>query len=407
MAVLQLAADGPDIPGEVELAGAEELGELEGRPVGFLGYPIRIGAKWPDEIHPTSSTFSCCEVGAMSNSWTHRNPSVPVERRQYLVYDYDLGAGASGCPIFSAKGHVVGMATNGSETLESDGRLTDFGPRIDCLRELLSYHNLGDTNVAHSKKRESRGLRARPTTGKFRTAVQLVAEAETLRLSGRYDESRKKCDAALVLAPNYGRGLLQRSKALLYDLGTHWTSFDSRKRLEIAETALGDAARSCELLGSASEAWLITIQLKVYLAYLESSREGFQDSLKTVQELIDRDWPYAPLSKDELSFAVNLRGQCNHFLGDAERAEKDYTESIKLAPNQPRWYENRAQYSAQQGKKELADADQRLARAAAGRISATQSAGSLNDWSETGRGQFCVRGRETRGRETGTRLVYV
>ena len=80
---------------------------------------------------------------------------------------------------------------------------------------------------------------------------------------------------------------------------------------------------------------------------------------ETVQMLLDRGWPFPPLSKGERGFAVNLRGQCHHFLGELEEAEKDYTESINLAPEQPRWYENRAQYWEQQGKPELADVDRR------------------------------------------------
>ena len=46
--------------------------------------------------------------------------------------------------------------------------------------------------------------------------------------------------------------------------------------------------------------------------------------------LLDRGWPFPPLSKGERGFAVNLRGQCHHFLGELEEAEKDYTESINL-----------------------------------------------------------------------------
>ena len=59
----------------------------------------------------------------------------------------------------------------------------------------------------------------------------------------------------------------------------------------------------------------------------------------------------------ERSFAFNLRAQCHHFLGEMEQAEKDYTESIRLAPDEPRWYSNRAQFWDQQGRPELAKAD--------------------------------------------------
>jgi Tfp pilus assembly protein PilF len=51
------------------------------------------------------------------------------------------------------------------------------------------------------------------------------------------------------------------------------------------------------------------------------------------------------------------------FLGELDKAEKDYTESIELGPSQPRWYENRAQFWEQQGKPELAGVDRRRAQA--------------------------------------------
>ena len=84
---------------------------------------------------------------------------------------------------------------------------------------------------------------------------------------------------------------------------------------------------------------------------------------ETAQGLIDRGRPFTPLDEGERGFAVNLRGQCHHFLGEFDQAEKDYAESISLDPTQPRWYLNRAQYRAQQGKPELAAADHRQAQA--------------------------------------------
>lgn len=364
VAVLELVADGPDLPGELELAGDEELRDLEGKAVGMLSYPEDVSIQWPDESRPASCVFAFFFVGAMTDRIYRRDLGVPVEKRQILMYDSDCGPGTSGSPVFLPNGHVVGLATNGSKSFEDDGKLADFGSRIDRVRELLTYHDLGDTKLTRSTRpAPNPDWGPDPRLREFRRAVRLVREAELLRRAGKYDEARKKCDGALVLAPDYGAALLERSKALLYDVGTRWTSIQSQKRLELAESGYADAVRVCDLLPGLSEPWLIYIQWSIYLACLDSSREDILESLEDVQSLINSDWPCVPLSKNDRSFAVNLRGQCYGFLGEFDRAEEDYNESIRLAPDQPRWYTNRAQYWDQRGKLELADADRRQAQA--------------------------------------------
>ena len=186
MAVLQLAAEGPDLPGGVELANEEELRDLEGKAIGFVAYPLRAGTQWPSKSRPANCAYCCCLVGAMDHVIAVRDLGIPAEKRKYLFYDYEFEAGASGCPIFLANGHVVGMATNGYESIEADGKLNDYGPRIDCLRELLSYHNLGRVKGAGSKPAAPRGdWGPDPHLGDYRRAVRLVVEAWALKTIGK------------------------------------------------------------------------------------------------------------------------------------------------------------------------------------------------------------------------------
>ena len=57
----------------------------------------------------------------------------------------------------------------------------------------------------------------------------------------------------------------------------------------------------------------------------------------------------------------SIRTQCHQFLGEARLLQTDYDHSIRMAPNQPRWYLNRAQFWEQQGNHQLAEADRRRA----------------------------------------------
>ena len=85
MAVLQLAADGPDLPGQVELASDEELRDLTGKAIGFVAYPIRAGVQWPSETRPAHSTFGCCRVGGQDHFAAERDTGVPVEKLEIPI----------------------------------------------------------------------------------------------------------------------------------------------------------------------------------------------------------------------------------------------------------------------------------------------------------------------------------
>ena len=146
VAVLQLSDEGPELSAELRLASDEELKDLEGQIVGFLGYPAQVGDSLAERSQPDAATFFTCAIELMNDVTYNDRELVPMERRQYLWYDCELGPGGSGSPIFLANGHVVGLATDGIESEPTDAILPDRGLRVDCVRELLAYHKLGDTN---------------------------------------------------------------------------------------------------------------------------------------------------------------------------------------------------------------------------------------------------------------------
>ena len=146
------------------------------------------------------------------------------------------------------------------------------------------------------------------------------------------------------LAPDYAGAILQRSKVYLYYLGAAWDGLTHEQRLFFARLAFQDSDRCMNLEPTWAQAWLIHFQNIVYCACIESLPEKLLYAGESMNALLQFDAAGHVLSVAERAFAVNIRAQCNHFLGSMAAAEKDYNASINLAPDQPRWYLNRAQY---------------------------------------------------------------
>ncbi len=69
VAVIQLSDDGPELTAQVQLADAKELENLQGKTVGFLGYPVRTDDRSPSPSRAAAATFSACVIGQMVDVW--------------------------------------------------------------------------------------------------------------------------------------------------------------------------------------------------------------------------------------------------------------------------------------------------------------------------------------------------
>jgi tetratricopeptide (TPR) repeat protein len=150
--------------------------------------------------------------------------------------------------------------------------------------------------------------------------------------------------------------------ACLALVGIRWTDLDPPKRLAYADLAFRDSYRCLEVFPEWNAAYPLHSQNTVYVAVLGGRGEWLRDALKMVNRLVSDDWMNEPLSGIERAFALNVRAQCHHFLGELAEAEKDYAESIRLAPDQPSWYVNRARFWEQRDRKDLAEADRQKAQ---------------------------------------------
>ena len=364
VAVVQLSEEGPELSAQLELASGEELQNLQGQTVGLLGFSVTADDRWPTPSRPAGAKFSSFVVRLMVDAWHRADESVPMEQRQYLWYDSNLGPGGSGSPIFLPTGHVVGIATHGDAPESNDGTFRDLGFRVDCLRELLAFHGLDDSVVGSARVKVTRtDWGPDPQLGDFRRAVKLVRAADDLQRSGKLREAQLNCDEALALVPTYGNALIQRSKVLLDFLGTQSGGLSHEEKLAYAKSALSDSDRSVSLYPSWNEACLFNMEGKIYVARLTADTAEFRRTLKRADDMLRRDFPFHPLTDWGRSFAVNLRAQCHFFLGEMRQAGEDYNESITMAPNHASWYVNRARYWDKVGKPELAEADRRQAQA--------------------------------------------
>jgi tetratricopeptide (TPR) repeat protein len=364
VALLQLADGGPELRVQLELARQPELENLQGQRVGFLGFPAGKGNRWPTPSRPAAADFSSCVIERMLDAARNGNQSARTDERQFLWCSASSGPGNSGSPLFLPNGHVVGIVTHGGPSGLPAGAYRDLGFRIDCLRELLTYHRLDDSKISSARAEALRSdWGPDPQLGDFREAVKLVRAAADLQTSGKLRESQMKCDEALALAPRYGEALFQRGNLLLFFLSTNPAGVSPEEKLAYAKSALADSDRCAGLYPLWNPAYLLRLECEVYVARLTSNRETFQNTIKHADDLLKRGYDYRPLTPLERSFAINVRGQCHFFLDEMAAAEADFNLSISLAPEMPDWFGNRARYWDHEKKPELAEADRRRAQA--------------------------------------------
>ena len=135
LSVVQLSAEGPDLPAECELARNDELQNIEGRLVGLLSYPGRGDAQLPDVSDSRFAEFAPSLV--VPSIFRSNDPAVTSDSVVYIKRN--PVSGASGSPVFFPNGHVVGLFAG---TFTNRYEKVGGGPKINILRELVAYHKL-------------------------------------------------------------------------------------------------------------------------------------------------------------------------------------------------------------------------------------------------------------------------
>ena len=187
VAVLHIA-DGPELPAEFPMATPSELNDLVAQPVALLGFPSCDTTHWPEAADKPQASF---REGAVTRLAPLRgSDNRECKQQQHVQHSISSWFGSSGSPIFLPNGHVVAIDTEGGQFRRND-RTTDiaFGVRIDCLWELLAYHNLtdqvalpagiGDIDLACYQQTD-------PQDAKSHSAMALVNACDRLMLSRRF-----------------------------------------------------------------------------------------------------------------------------------------------------------------------------------------------------------------------------
>jgi hypothetical protein len=140
VAVLQLSADGPDLPQECRIAEDEVLHGLDSEPVGLLGF----SGPRPPPGHPMAAAFRAGTVSLLTDFTTRWDRS-----RRWRMLDFTAGGaeGDSGGPVFLPDGRIIAIfawcrARRHREGVR--GGDSSVGVTIDCLWELLDHHGLED-----------------------------------------------------------------------------------------------------------------------------------------------------------------------------------------------------------------------------------------------------------------------
>jgi hypothetical protein len=363
LALVQLSLDGGELPPECEVKLAEGQQDLARRAIGMLGFWGVNEPAWPAPGAPAKANLTVSLLREAGSDF--RRAHAPYNSLLYCDFRVEDMGGASGGPIFLDDGRVVGLIVAVTYEAKMSDRFGELiGLPLEGLRELIGYYGLGGVMPTPLKPVVPRlDWGPDPRLRELRRLVRLVRRAAELRRMRQFRDAVEICNYVLADSPEYGGALLERSKAYLFYLGMYWPELAPENRRKFAHWALADSDRCNELNPLPNYPRLIHIQNIVYDSCACADPSGLRYVVERTSQILDLGWQGDPPSSWERSFALNLRAQAHHLLGEMESAEADYAESIRLGPSEPRWYLNRAQFWDQQKRADLARADRTMADA--------------------------------------------
>jgi hypothetical protein len=218
VAVLQLAAGGPELPAEVTMASWKEMHDLFAQPVGVVGFPAYNFTQWPGPGNKVTATVQEGIINRLSDYALDANG--PFEELQLVQHSIETWFGFSGAPVFLSNGHVTAIIAGTRPPIKEQELVIriPIAVRIDTLWELLVFHKL--TGLVAVDDRGGRPVvpehPADPGADRLRRAVQYVEEAEDLAWQKRHKEAIARCDEAIKLVPNYAAAYKWAAEARWY-----------------------------------------------------------------------------------------------------------------------------------------------------------------------------------------------
>lgn len=364
VAVLELSDEGPDLPVELTMAtpGELQVDELFAQSTALLGYPGHDTGGWPKLGGKALATFVDGVISRITDF--QLSPDAPDNERQFVQYTMSTFAGFSGSPVVLTNGHVI-ATHNMARTVEGQSgaaKTIPHGIRVDCLWELLAHHGL-DAKVPLPVDKSTldigRWLKDDPDELNFRKAVVLVDEAAHLIYQKQdFAAGAAKCKEANALAPNYARAYLVRAHASI----NYWFKYRRQLSFDQAKEQLALAAKNAEeyvrVSSSDVKGYLLMASILNNMGSLTDDDDYNREALK----LVDKVLSVEGLSDFDKADAFSKRGIALDNLDRDDEALRNHNEAIRLAPKEPVFYENRADFWHYQQRYDLEQRDYATAK---------------------------------------------
>jgi tetratricopeptide (TPR) repeat protein len=320
--------DTEDLPAELQLASREELDDLLAKPVGMLGYPGHDTVAWPGLGQKAEATFRqgvICRVSDFGNE-----VNVPSDRLQFVQHSMANWFGFSGSPIFLTEGTVVAL-NNSGRSLSTGGLTTSlaYGVRVDCLWELMAYHDLlGKLPVAIGRKEVNIERFSQPDANEklLRNIRKLLASAAQEIYSGHENNAVEHCNRAVKLMPNYAP--IFSTRAWAYN---QYASWKTAHGTHAAKYYYGLAARDCERalkLNPTVPGYYLDVAHARYHEILQNTPEGYP-YVPEVVEIANHILTQEGIHHDVKAQAYGVRALGN---GYARFSLSDLEMAVKLNP---------------------------------------------------------------------------
>ena len=352
VAILQLSADGPDLPAECTFASDDELNDLQGRPVGMLGHPYDPDNPEVDGVvRPHGARLATGLISRVKDfhGWEVASGDGPLIGANLLS-----SPGTSGSPGFLSNGHIVAVFTWGKSAF---GDMENAqGVRADCIRKAIVYHKLGErldgwlaVPVAVDAAREGPDGRLPD----LRRAVAVVRESFTLYRKYDFRGAATRCDEALKLAPEYCTAHVWRAQSLIKVCGFEADRLTREEREAIVVEANDKLDHCLERDPRSYDAWYARIESMRYLGLMRKDHGLLAEAAEHADAVLTWD----ELETPKRAALLEVRGWCRYAMRQMEAARNDLDAAVDLEPEVLSHLRNRAYFHEKNGHPELAAAD--------------------------------------------------
>ncbi len=264
VAVLKLAAGGPDLPFEFKFATADEMKDPFARGIAMVGYPgrdqgtgsnIGLGKQiWPARGERAQATFEDGRVSKVTNfEYGSDKP------RQFLQHNAQSWGGFSGSPLILTSGRVIGIHNSSRGAKGRGGRFQRVaqGIRIDCLWELLAHHDLDEKvpipvdrsaldldRLRRIDERKNELIKQTQLAAKYR---QTLDDVERHIRRGEFTTAVFRCSAIILASPNYPEAYRYRAWSYSQNAEDNRDKISDEARRKLLENALQNTAKFLSL----------------------------------------------------------------------------------------------------------------------------------------------------------------